>query len=65
MGKWDDRIKFYEYNVPFNYAKITGIKMIIGVPAPELLKYVNQKIIDFDIMVAIHNHGPNDEIYPT
>lgn len=49
----------------FNYAKITGMKMIIGVPAHELLKYVNQKIIDFDIMVAIHNHGPNDEIYPT
>lgn len=49
----------------FNYAKITGMKIIVGVPAPDLIKYVNQKIIDFDIKVAIHNHGPNDEVYPT
>jgi len=49
----------------FNYAKAAGMKVIIGVPAPELLPLVNQKVKQYDIKVAIHNHGPGDKIYPT
>ena len=49
----------------FDYAKAAGMKVIIGVPAPELLPLVNKKVKQYDIKVAIHNHGPGDKIYPT
>ncbi|MHC4534617.1 MAG: sugar phosphate isomerase/epimerase family protein [Planctomycetota bacterium] len=49
----------------FDYAKAAGMKVIIGVPAPELLQLVNKKVRQYDIKVAIHNHGPGDKLYPT
>ncbi|HUU16948.1 MAG TPA: sugar phosphate isomerase/epimerase [Sedimentisphaerales bacterium] len=49
----------------FDYAKAAGMKVIIGVPAPEMLPLVNKKVKQYDIKVAIHNHGPGDKIYPT
>ncbi|MHC4243174.1 MAG: sugar phosphate isomerase/epimerase family protein [Planctomycetota bacterium] len=49
----------------FDYAKVAGMKVIIGVPAPELLQLVNKKVQQYDIKVAIHNHGPGDKLYPT
>ncbi|UCG58616.1 MAG: sugar phosphate isomerase/epimerase [Phycisphaerales bacterium] len=48
----------------FDYAKAAGMKVIIGVPAPELLPLVEQKVKQYDIKVAIHNHGPTDKLYP-
>ncbi len=49
----------------FEYAKTAGLKVIIGVPQHELLKLVDKKVAEYDIKVAIHNHGPGDELYPT
>ncbi len=49
----------------FDYAKAAGMKVIIGVPAPELLPLVDKKVKEYDIVVAIHNHGPGDKTYPT
>jgi len=49
----------------FDYAEAAGMKVIIGVPAPELLPLVNNKVRQYDIKVAIHNHGPGDKLYPT
>lgn len=49
----------------FDYAKAAGMRVIIGVPAPELLPLVDKKVKQYDIKVAIHNHGPGDKIYPT
>lgn len=49
----------------FNYAKTAGIQIIIGVPEHNLLPLVEKKVKETDIMVAIHNHGPGDERYPT
>jgi inosose dehydratase len=48
----------------FAYAKAAGIKVIIGVPSPELLPLVEKKVKQTDILIAIHNHGPGDEVYP-
>jgi sugar phosphate isomerase/epimerase len=48
----------------FDYARAAGMGVIIGVPMPELLPLVNQKVKDYDIRVAIHNHGPTDKVYP-
>ena len=49
----------------FDYAKAAGMKVIIGVPAPALLPLVDKKVKQYDIKVAIHNHGPTDKLYPT
>lgn len=49
----------------FEYAKAAGMKMIIGVPPYDLLPLVNEKVQQYDIRVAIHNHGPTDKVYPT
>jgi inosose dehydratase len=53
-----------EVRQAFNYAKVAGMKVIIGVPQYDLLPLVNDLVKEYDIMVAIHNHGPTDEVYP-
>lgn len=54
-----------EVNRAFDYAKLAGMKVIVGVPKPEMLELVNRKVQEYDIKVAIHNHGPTDKLYPT
>ncbi len=49
----------------FEYAQKAGMKLIVGVPNHELLKYTEQKVKEYDIKLAIHNHGPNDKLYPS
>ncbi len=49
----------------FEYAKTAGMDVIIGVPNHELLDYVEGKVKDYDIKLAIHNHGPGDKLYPS
>jgi sugar phosphate isomerase/epimerase len=41
------------------------MRLIIGVPIYELLGYVNRKVAESGIGLAIHNHGPEDKLYPT
>jgi inosose dehydratase len=48
----------------FEYAKMAGVKMIIGAPNYELLPYVEKKIKTYDFKMAIHNHGPDNPLYP-
>lgn len=47
-----------------NYAKMAGMKMIVSAPNYELLDYVEEKVKDSGIRVAIHNHGPDNTLYP-
>ncbi len=54
-----------QVNQAFDYAKAAGMKTIIGVPEPDLLGLVDRKVKEYDIQVAIHNHGPGDKVYPT
>jgi sugar phosphate isomerase/epimerase len=49
----------------FHYAKTAGMMIIIGVPNHELLNMVNKMVSEYNIRVAIHNHGPGDRLYPT
>jgi inosose dehydratase len=53
-----------EVDQAFEYAKMAGVKLIVGAPNYELLQYVEKKIKDYDIRVAIHNHGPDNPLYP-
>ncbi len=54
-----------EVDRAFKLAKKAGAKVIIGVPNHELLSYVEEKVIKYDIKLAIHNHGPGDKLYPS
>ena len=54
-----------EVNRAFDYAAAAGMRVIIGVPEHGLLSLVNSKVGEYGITVAIHNHGPGDERYPS
>ncbi len=54
-----------EVDQAFDYAKAAELQMIVGVPNHELLDYVEEKVKKYDIKLAIHNHGPGDDIYPS
>ena len=49
----------------FTYAEYAGMELIVGVPEHELLELCNQKVKKTGIKLAIHNHGPGDEKYPS
>ena len=49
----------------FEYAKAAGMPLMVCAPAPEALDIVEKLVKEYDIKVAIHNHGPEDKIYPT
>ncbi|TFH23664.1 MAG: sugar phosphate isomerase/epimerase, partial [Bacteroidia bacterium] len=49
----------------FAYAGYAGMKVIVGVPEHELLEMCNRKVKETGIVLAIHNHGPGDNKYPT
>lgn len=54
-----------EVDQAFQYAKALGVRVIVGVPRPDVLPLTNEKVQKYDIRVAIHNHGPGDKTYPT
>ena len=54
-----------QVNQAFEYAKAAGMKVIIAAPTPEMLPLIDKKVSQYDIKVAIHNHGPTDKFYPT
>ena len=49
----------------FNYAKNIGISMITVSPDISLLKYLEQRVVESNTKIAIHNGGPEDKWYPT
>jgi sugar phosphate isomerase/epimerase len=50
----------------FEYAKRAGIEVIVaGDPTPESLKWIERFVKEYDIKIAIHNHGPEDKFFPS
>ena len=43
----------------FEFAKALGIKNIAADPSPESFEQLDELVKEFDIRIAIHNHGPN------
>ena len=56
----DDDVRRY-----FEYAKGAGMPTIVGTCAPPVLPRVEKFAKQFDIKVAIHNHGPEDKHFPS
>jgi len=48
----------------FEYAKMAGVKLMVCAPNYELLPYVEKKVKSYDIRLAIHNHGPDNPLFP-
>jgi len=49
----------------FEYARACGMPMMVSAPTHKTLPAVEALVKEFDIKVAIHNHGPEDEHFPT
>src|ERR1700743_1434030 len=50
----------------FDYAKRAGIGVIVaGDPTPETLPRIEKFVREYDIRIAIHNHGPEDKVWPS
>jgi sugar phosphate isomerase/epimerase len=45
----------------FEYAKTCGFPVIVCIPTPETLPKVEELVKEFNIPVAIHNHGPEEK----
>jgi sugar phosphate isomerase/epimerase len=50
----------------FEYCKRAGIPVIVaGDPAFETLPRIEKFVRQYDIRIAIHNHGPEDKVWPS
>jgi len=54
-----------EVHKAFAYARLAGITMMVGVTEPPLLGLAEQKVKETGIAMAIHNHGPSDQRFPS
>ena len=56
----DDGVRKY-----FDYAKAAGMPLIVGTCKPAMLPRIERFVKQYDIKLAIHNHGPGDENFPS
>lgn len=50
----------------FEYCKRAGISVIVGGdPTPATLPRIEKFVKEYDIRLAIHNHGPEDKLWPS
>ena len=50
----------------FEYCKRAGIQVIVaGDPTPATLPRLETFVREYDIRIAIHNHGPEDKLWPS
>ena len=49
----------------FQYAKRAGMPLIVCAPTHTTLPKLEKLVKEFDIKIAIHNHGPEDPNFPT
>jgi sugar phosphate isomerase/epimerase len=48
----------------FKYAKAAGMRIIVALPSHDVLPLIDEKVKEYDICLAIHNHGPGDKYFP-
>jgi sugar phosphate isomerase/epimerase len=60
LGKDDE--DFVRYHL--EYAKNAGIPTVVCAPTHNNLGYIEKYAKKFDLKIAIHNHGPEDDHYP-
>jgi sugar phosphate isomerase/epimerase len=55
----DDHIRTH-----FEYARACGMPLMVIAPTPTTLPRIERFVRQYDIAVAIHNHGPEDRYFP-
>jgi len=49
----------------FEYAKTCGMPMMTIAPTAQTMPRIEKFVKEYNIKVAIHNHGPEDKLFPT
>lgn len=49
----------------FEYAKRAGFPLIVCAPTPVTLPKLEPYVKEYNIKIAVHNHGPEDKYFPT
>ena len=49
----------------FEYCRIAGIPLIVAGPTPQTLPRLEKFVQEYNIPIAIHNHGPEDKFFPS
>jgi sugar phosphate isomerase/epimerase len=61
-----DKDEDADIRTKFEYAKRAGIGVIVaGDPAPTTLPRIEKFVKEYDIKFALHNHGPEDKLWPS
>ena len=55
----DDHVRMF-----FEYARAVGIPMLVIAPTAKNMPRIERFVKEYDISVAIHNHGPEDPHFP-
>ncbi len=55
----DDHVRMF-----FDYARAAGIPMLVIAPTVQIMPRIEEYVKQYDIRVAIHNHGPEDKHFP-
>ena len=56
----DQDVEFF-----FKYARTCGMPMLVIAPTEQTLPRIEKFVKQYDIKVAIHNHGPEDKHFPS
>ncbi len=54
-----------EIRKAFEFARDIGVSTIVCAPDHDSLPVLNKLVKEFDIKLAIHNHGPEDKFFPS
>lgn len=54
-----------ELRQAFDYARDVGVPTIVCAPTHDVLPVLDKLVKEFDIRLAIHNHGPEDPYFPS
>jgi len=49
----------------FEYARLAGMPLMVCAPTLRTLPLLEKFVREYDIRLAIHNHGPEDKTFPT
>ena len=63
-------ISFPKYDEPqirqaFEYGKRAGMPLLVVMPARDVLPKLGKFVEEYNIKIAVHNHGPEDKNFPT
>jgi inosose dehydratase len=54
-----------EIRAAFEFARDVGVPTIVCAPTHDFLPFLDKMVKEFDIKLAIHNHGPEDPFFPS